>query len=391
MRALLPLLLLAAAPPGAADPIAPAPTLAPDADTRWVSFRLTPGNQIQFDAAVDGRPVVALLDTGASHSLLSAGFASRTDRRIERRGSIAAIGGAVPLGWTGVDSIAFGGLARRGGGLAVVALPAGVSGNAGAIDLLVGRDLLDRFALEIDNAGKRFRLLPSGRLPFAGVQAPLTVGRAPLAYVGELRIAGRVVRRVIVDTGDGTALTLSRAAWRTLPLTPVPVMTTQLAFGVGGQVVADVAILPELRVGQRAVTDVGVWIEPTGGFSDQAQVAGRIGMGLLQRYRVLLDPAAGRMVLGDPSGVAPPPHSTSGLQLGLTRDRLRVLHVMRGGPAEAIGLRVGDQICVVDGVTVAGDPAAAARSDWPYGAPGRDIALTLCGGAERRLTLRRFY
>ena len=32
--------------------------------------------------------------------------------------------------------------------------------------------------------------------------------------------------------------------------------------------------------------------------------AGRVGMGLLQRYRVLLDPAAGHMILAEPGPVS---------------------------------------------------------------------------------------
>lgn len=384
------LALLLAVPAGASAPDIAAPVLAADSEARWVPFTLTPGNQIRFDATLDGRPLAAILDTGASQSTLTRAYAERTGRRVGARGRIAAIGGAVPLGWTAVGDLAFGGLHRRGGGLNVVALPGAVTGNAAAIDLLVGRDLLDRFALDIDHANRRFRLLPSGRLPFTGARAPLRIGRAPLAYVTEVAIAGRTVRPVIVDTGDGSTLTIARAVWRTLPLAQQPAMTSQLAFGVGGSVIADIAVLPAVSVGARRFDDVSVWVERSGGFSDTARAAGRIGLGLLQRYRVLLDPAAGHMVLGDAGGGPAVPRSTSGLQVGLGGGQLRVLHVMRGSPAEADGWRTGDRICAVDGRTVADDPAAAS-ADWPFGAPGRTVGFGMCDGATRTLTLRRFY
>lgn len=394
MRPLIAIALLCVAAPAAvgAPPGTGTLALTPDSEARWIPFELTPGNQIRFTASLDDRPLAAVLDTGASQSVLSRAFADRTGMKVATRGHVAAIGGAIPMGWVPVDTIAFGGLRRAGGGLNVVALPTNVTGGDGSIELLVGRDLIDRYALEIDYAGRRFRLLRSGRMPFTGTRAPLRIARAPLAYVTEIAVAGRRLSPIMVDTGDGTSLTLSRDAWRTLPLSPAPAMTTQLAYGVGGSVEADIAKLPRVDIGQRSARNVGVWIERSGGFSETSRSAGRIGMGFLQRYRVLLDPAAGHMILADtPASAEPPPRSTSGLQLGLVRDRLRVLHVMRGSPAAAAGWRVNETICAVDGVTVASDTAAAARSDWPYGAVGRQIALGMCDGTSRTLTLRRFY
>lgn len=392
MRALLAILIALTAPCAASIvPDTGAIGLSSDSEARWIPYTLTPGNQIRFTAELDGQPVSAILDTGASVTVLSRDEARRSGRKVAERGEAAAIGGRVAMGWTGIATLSFGGLTRAGGGLNVVELPRAVTGNDGAVALLIGRDLLDRFALEIDPVTQRFRLLKSGRMPFTGLRAPLSVGRAPLAYVTELIIAGRRLRPIIVDTGDGTALTLARNAWRTLPLDPAPVTTTLLAYGVGGQIEAEMARLPDLSLGQVTAHDVGVWIEPTGGFSDTARAAGRIGMGLLRRYRMLLDPGAGHMILVEAQGTLPARNSTSGLQLGLTRDRLRVLHVMRGSPAATGGWRAGDTICAVDGARIADDPAAAARSDWPVGPPGTKLLLGMCDGTERRLTLRRFY
>lgn len=391
MRSLFSLALALAVPAAASIPDTGMLTLAPDSEARWIPYTLTRGNQLRFTAELDGRPVVALLDTGASASMLSRSYAARAERKVVERGHATAIGGRVAIGWTGTGTLRLGGLTRTGGGLNVVALPANVTGGDAAIELLVGRDLTDRFALEIDPAGRRFRLLPSGRMPFTGARAPLAVGGTPLAYVTEVVIAGRRLRPVIVDTGDGTGLTLSRGAWRTLPFDPYPVMTTQLAYGVGGQVEAEIARLPAVAIGQRTAADVSIWVEQTGGFSDQARAAGRIGMGLLQRYRLLLDPGAGHMILADAAGAPPAAPSTSGLQLGLTGDRLRVLHVMRGSPAATGGWRVGETICAVDGAAIAADPAAAAQANWPSGAPGTTVRLTLCDGTIRPLVLARFF
>lgn len=388
--ALLPLLLFAAVPAsGDPAPDTGVIALAGDSEARWIPFELTAGNQIRFTANIDGRAASAILDTGASHSVLSTAFARRAGLSVSARGRIVAVGGSVALGWVPVTAITFGGLARAGGGLSVVDLPTRATGAGAGVDMLAGRDLTQGFALDIDYAARRFRLLPSGRLPFVGAQLPLRIGRAPLAYVTRVTIAGHRLEPIIVDTGDGASLALSRAAWRTLPLAPAPMVTTALAYGVGGPIEFELATLPRILFGGVGVNDVDVAIEQTGGFSDNARSAGRIGMGFLQRFRVLLDPGAGRMVLAPQPGSAPPPRSTSGLQLQLSRGRLTVLHVMRNSPADTAGWKTGDTICAVDGTAVkAGDTAA---TSWPYARPGRTLTLGMCDGAVRQLTLRRFY
>lgn len=386
-------LCLLAAVPARADPATGTGTfeLSPDSEARWVAFDLTAGNQMRFTATLDGKPVTAILDTGASHSVLAADYARRTGLRVAQRGATAtAIGGEVARGWAGTTLIEFGGLSRAGGGIDVVELPVRTTGER-ALDIIAGRDLIDRYALDIDYANRRFRLLPSGRLPYVGVQAPLRVAQAPLAYVTRLTVAGRRVEPVIVDTGDGTSLTLSREAWRALPLAPAPPETTALAYGVGGAIQLNLSSLPRVALGGLSLDDVEVGIERSGGFLDAAKSAGRIGMGFLQRFRVLLDPAAGHMVLAPAASAATPPRSTTGLQLALEHQRLTVLHVMRGSPADAGGWKAGETICTVDGTSVATAGAAAGGAGWPFGTPGRTVALGLCDGSTRTLTLRRFY
>jgi S1-C subfamily serine protease len=133
-------------------------------------------------------------------------------------------------------------------------------------------------------------------------------------------------------------------------------------------------------------------IEPADGFSAAIGTEGRIGTGFLQRYRVLLDPHAGRLVLApSPEADQPPVRSTSGLLLGFAGDRLRVVHVMRNSPAAETGWKDGDTICAVDGAPIPRDYPDNALSDWSVGAPGRVVTLKLCDGATRKLTLRHFY
>ena len=395
MRRLIPALLAtgllaAAAPPAGREGVA---TLAADAEQRWVPFDLTPGNQIRFTLTLDGRPLTAILDTGVSYSVLAR--AAADPARVESDGQATAIGGAgngmVAIGWLPTRTLTIGGLTRTGGGVTVADLPALATGSAKAVEMLIGRDAIGGQALDIDYAAKRFRLIPSGRLPFVGALAPLSISAARHVYESTLRIGRNRVAPVIVDTGDGSALTLSAAAARRAGLSRLP-STTTVSFGLAGETVSTLAILPAITIGEQTIRDVETRIEPAGGFSETIGVAGRIGSGLLQNYRVLLDPAAGRMVLKPgPDANQPPLRSTSGLLVGMERDRLTVLHVMRGGPAAAAGWRVGERICRIDGQPIGADYPTSALAKWSIGKPGTMVRLGMCDGTVRTLTLKRFY
>lgn len=400
MRSLLPpaLLLATAAscgqspvPVATADAASGRIALAPDAEARWVPFTLTPGNQIRFALTLDGKPLDAVLDTGVSVTILSDRSRAVDPARLTAGPQATAVGGQVALQWQPTGVLTIGGLTREGGRVAVTALPAIATGSGGAVDVLVGRDLLEGHALDIDYANKRFRLIASGRLPFAGASAPLTVSRERRVYESQVAIGGRTIRPVIVDTGDGSGITVTQGEWTAAGLDRLP-NTTAIAYGLAGPLVTKLAIAPAVRLGEVNAREVEVRSEGANGFSQAIGAAGRIGSGFLGRYRVLLDPGAGRMVLSPgPAADRPPLRSTGGLLLGIERDRLRVLHVMANGPAAEAGWKQGELICAVDGQAIGPGYPTSPLAAWSAGAPGTTVRLRLCDGTERTLMLRRFY
>ncbi|MEP9401451.1 aspartyl protease family protein [Sphingomonas silueang] len=386
-RILLALLLLAAAPAASAQP-----RLAADAETRWVPFTLTAANHLRFRAEVDGVAAEALLDTGLNHSAVSRDFAKKAKLTLDAKGPAqgVALGGAVSVEWAPTRSIAFGALRRDGGKVAVLDLPKLLAGATGNVDMLVGTDLIAAHALDIDFANRRFRLLPSGRMPFTATRVPLSVQPNSGLYLTQVTLNGRRIRPMLLDTGDGGAVSVAQAQWRAAKPV-VKGLTSTIAFGAGGVVDAGLAVTDAVTLGGLKTGPIEVRIEGDGGFTRQVGVAGRIGTGLLQRYRVLLDPRAGQMLLQAGETPPPPARSTSGLLLGYDRARLRVLHVMAGGPAAKAGWKADDLICAVDGKPVALTPEGGVDVRWGTDAPGRVVALTMCDGTERKLTLARFY
>lgn len=363
-----------------------ATTLTSDTEARWIDFQLTPYNQIRFQIELNGHSTWAILDTGLSDTIVTSRFAQSAGLKPSRGQRALAIGGGVEVAWADVRSVRFGGLARTGGRV-------GISDPAGGIhfgaDMLVGADILGCCALDLDYDSRRFRILASGRMPYTGATVPLR-RRPNGVYQSEVTVAGKLLRPIIVDTGDGGSLTLSRAAWASTSYRGARATTT-LGWGMGGPVVTDTLIVPSFSMAGAAPREAEVRIEGEGGFSASVGAAGRLGTGLLQRYRVLLDPRAGRMVLRPGKAIAAPvARSTSGLLFEFTGTALRIVHVMQGSPAATGGWKAGEQVCAADGIPVAEDVKDGAV-EWTIGAPGRVIQLRLCDGTERSLTLARFY
>ncbi|MFD1786287.1 aspartyl protease family protein [Sphingomonas floccifaciens] len=372
--------------------LSPAPTLSADSETRWVSFDLTPGNQIVFRMTVNGRAATAILDTGVNFTLASSGFAAGLGLKPTATGQAAAIGGALPISWAPVETIDVGGLSRHGGRIGVADLTALATGTAQPVDVVLGADLLAAHALDIDFDNRRFRLLPSGRMPFRGTSVAVMTAPQSGTFLVDATVGTARVRPLLLDTGDGSTLTLAREAWSTTRL-PDAGLTSAYAVGLAGPIETDLVVLPRVRLGATPARNVEVRIEPLRGYSTLTGTAGRIGNGFLQRYRVLLDPKARRMILSPgKSADRMPLKSTSGLLLSYEGKALRVLHVMRGSPAARDGWRAGDRICAIDGAKLPDDYRTNPVGQWPAGTPGRTVRLGLCdGGPERALTLAAFY
>ncbi|WP_109809259.1 aspartyl protease family protein [Sphingosinithalassobacter portus] len=361
--------------------------LSDDSEARWIPFELTEHNQIVFTMTFAGEAATALLDTGLSDTLVSDRLAAATGLRSSVGEQAAAIGGDVSLRWAASPALGFGGLSRSGGRIGIASLDGAGSG----IDLLIGSDILSCCALDIDYDARRFRILPSGRLPFRGKSASLHLTPSSRSYVTRGSLAGATLSPMIVDTGDGAAITIARTIWDASDYAAAPTTST-IAFGLGGAIETDVAVISEIEIADVKARQVEVRIEDARGFSTRIGAAGRIGSGFLLGYRVLLDPRAGRIVLspGGKAGAAPL-RSTSGLLLAFQGDELRVLHVMRHSPAARAGWRVGDRICAADGISVRDGVSATGLVGWTVGAPGRTVHIAMCDGSERSLTLANFY
>lgn len=378
---------LAAPTAAAAQPVhAAAPV-----DQGWIAFTPARGGAILFDMRLNGEPMRALLDTGATRSVLSSASAQRLGLALHPGRRVAATGGPISLSAAGGIRLQVGAFVATDMEISVADLAALRTSLGAPFDVIIGMDVLGGRALDIDYPAGRFRLAPSGSELPGATAFPLRFDASHIVHWIEAPLAGSAPMRLHIDTGDDRYLEMTAAAASRLDRRGLR-STTFASRGLAGLVVEELITLPRLTLGPFPLSDVPITIEGPGGFAASRHVDGMIGISLLSRFRTLIDFPAGRvLLLADPRPAPSPPRSTAGLQFDRHESTLEVIHVMANSPASAAGWRAGDCIRAVDGVAVASVDRDPRTAGWSRSTPGRSVTLTMCDGTARSLTLARFY
>ena len=199
-----------------------------------------------------------------------------------------------------------------------------------------------------------------------------------------MKVNGRQIALAMIDTGSDDAVFLTQVTADQIGFRP---LTDVAALGVGGAVVQPLGQLDDVAIGSSRAA--GVYATSGDGSWLGQPIEAMIGMGFLQRYNMVVDVPAGRMQLTKRVTPVPPmPKSTSGVQGMYANGSLKIMHVMKGSPAETAGLKKGDQICTLNGKPMS---QQLADSHWGRSFPGTQYSITLCDGRSRSLTTSAFY
>lgn len=357
----------------------------PGAKSTWLDARNTGYAQIVLPVMLDGVTVNAVIDTGAPFSVIDSDYAFEHSYAVTDSKVVASDGQPASLPTTPIRTLRFSGAERAGGLLRVANLS---SFRAFGLDvpLILGNDFLACCALELDFEHAKGRLLATGARPVTGFDVPLHFAPGNRYFFTDMQVDGKAIGSVMVDTGGGGALMVSEAYWAAAGLPPPP--TTIKLLVLSGPRVAGRAQLDALMLGGATIHGVGTTILPgDAGLLDASHANGVIGANLLQRFHIVIDATAGRMILAPRDmPLGPDAKSTSGVQLTRDGDAVLIFHVFSHSPAERAGLKTGERICSING-----QPAAMAPLDWASGMPGRTIQLTLCDDRMVALTLAEFY
>jgi hypothetical protein len=255
--------------------------------------------------------------------------------------------------------------------IGVIDLSAHQSQIGREVEGLVGFDFFEKFIVEIDYESKVIRLFDPKTYHYSGVgeSIPIIVdqdARNPF-FMAEITVPGAAPqsRKLLIDTGSNDALDDSFVAQSTGPKIEIVG-----GVGLGKEFKFNVGKVSRLKLGGVSFEDINA------GAGGVALVGGEI----LRRFTVIFDFAHSRMILEpnrhlkdaflfDASGVT--------LRLVPASGDFSVHSVLQGSPASEAGLREGDRIQSIDGL-----------SSEHFTLP-QVQTMFLRVGAEHHLTVRR--
>lgn len=338
---------------------------------------------------VNGDTCQAGVDNGAHNTVLDLSFAK--ERRLISRDSVRVNGEAAPQSVP--ISVRLGPVEMK---LRAPVIDLGVflaNARGEKPRLIVGRDLLARVQLMIDGDARWMEVAPHGEdmaLPPGMEELPLNSLDRSQADGRHLMIAveGGEPMPAQVDLGCSLPLIVQESAmtrgWREDGRGKTEILSYEMRGGRMAETTQMLCTARSLALGRAALADVPTQVvtsedKPFGQFS------ATIGAPVLTRFRIFMDVNDRRLALKPGAAMrAPFTKSYAGLSTRQDGQRIRVLSVWPGGPAEAAGVARDDVIAAIN-------DGPADRQRLRELRPGQRMTLRLEDGAMRTFVAREFY
>lgn len=257
---------------------------------------------------------------------------------------------------------------------------------------ILGLELFERFAVELDRRSKTMTLTSLERFPGArrGTALPIRfIEDAPLAHGSFDGIAGLFE----LDSGDsGPAIVEDHWARQHGLVERLSRGLDWTGGGVGGEY-REILSRGDFTLGPvRLRHEIVSYVGPAERGSESTWLqAGVIGESSLYRFNTTYDYARQLVSLEPVEGIAPLPFNRSGLRLGKQADGgLSVNVVVPGSPASRAGFTAGDRIVAIDGRPASGLSATDAflLLSRPAGSTVTIESVPKDGGGERTVTIQ---
>ncbi|MNL16947.1 hypothetical protein D3C87_1380120 [compost metagenome] len=223
------------------------------------------------------------------------------------------------------------------------------------LDGLIGYEVFSQFLTEIN-----FDKMQISLQSFSQRKAlSPTDHSVPLSFQGTMPCVDAVLDgipgRFWLDTGDRASGTLSLPfiQMNSLRQKYKTTFSTMTGYGLGGPMTTSMAFASDFDLSGLVFSNTLIRLPDMNskGLSDP-KTAGTIGTGLLRQFNLLFDYSRREMVLSKNSSFEQDrSFDRSGMWIAPSTDGFLIMNVLENGPAWNAGLRMGQQILAVDGVT----------------------------------------
>ena len=344
-----------------------------------------------------------ILDTGAQPTIVDANVAQALGLKVREAGSTTGAGThSLRQGRTENVALRVGDVPLGPMEVRVSEIDSLLAPSQGrAAPGIIGSRFFMEHVVEIDFGASQVRLhSPDGwRYDGDGIVLPLRLDNGVPMTDGQMTAPdGTVIpMRLLVDLGAKSTLLVAEPLIerhelrRLFPVT----VTSPLGAGVGGATRYAFTRVPRLTLGGSLATDSLVAGLSVGGTLRATWYDALLGADYLRRYRVIFDYPHHQLVLEPRTPAVPPAeYDMSGMFLlaaGAERSRYVVGDLVKGGPADAAGIEVGDELISLDGQPTAAITLGSVRQRLKAGA-GRAVRVEAGRGGRRItavITLRR--
>jgi hypothetical protein len=362
--------------------------------TGWIDFEYFGGTQIFIPATLNGRPTQVLLDSGAGITVIDSGYA--TQLKLKRSGAIAVTGvggeGSMPL--TSDLHLAIGNLSLTHITAGIIDLSDLAAQDAHPMPLILGKEAFNQLIIEIDFHNRKIAFHSPDNF-----SAPPDATRIALGHHNDTRtipisVEGAPAVPFDFDLGNDGALIIYPAYRDGTHLLNGRPQSLGLMGGVGGMTKTKISSIKTITIAGTPMTDIPAeFPDAAENTVNSDRIAGNVGLAVISRFKLIADYPHDALWLtaGIQDLDKPFARNRAGLDLQPADDRLKVLLVQPGGPAEHGSWKEGEEIIAIDGKKIDAKFSGSELSHWREAAPGTVVALTLADGSVRQLTLADFY
>ena len=351
-------------------------------------------NRVFVEVRLNGQgPFHFILDTGAGGFSIDDAVAQKLGLEVEEAGQGTGVGEkAVRAGRTRIAEAQIGDL--RFEELEVGVFPGGDSGNVFGkkpLDGVVGLEVFQHVVVKHDYIRRVLTFTLPDRFSYSGHGVIVHFDRPRYIPIVNAELDG-VPGKFGIDTGARSALLAYGPFVEQNKLKEKYNAKLEgiTGWGIGGPVRSLLARAKELRIGRVVARNLVVRLSTQkGGLTTSSEMAGLIGPDVLSQFDLIVDYSRNRIIFEKNQRYGRrDSYDRAGMWMGQDAEHFKVIDVIAGGPADDAGIKRGETILAIDGVSTDQLVLPDVHEKIRREAVGRRITLAvISNGTERTVVV----